>query len=79
MIPNIRELRGMAGLTQGKVSQASGINRAKLSLAEHGEIELSVEEGILVRKVLLQAIRVRSERINAFLSEIAGEELREWS
>jgi transcriptional regulator with XRE-family HTH domain len=72
-MPNIRELREMADWTQARASKASGINRAKLSLAECGEIELSVEEDAAVRNVLLQAIRIRSERINAFLSETLTE------
>ena len=69
MIPDFRELRKIAGLTQGRVSQASGLNRAKLSLVECGEITLSVEEAASLRNVLLQAIRVRSEVINAVLAE----------
>jgi transcriptional regulator with XRE-family HTH domain len=72
-MPDFRELRSLGGLTQSKIAQASGINRAKLSLAEHGEIELSIEEGTIIRKVLLQAIRDRSERINAVLSETQSE------
>ena len=68
-MPNIKELRGLADWTQAGTSRASGINRAKLSLAECGEIELSVEEGTALRSVLLQAIRARAERINAVLSE----------
>jgi len=72
-MPNIKDLRGMADWTQAKASQASGINRAKISQAECGEIELSVEEDAALRKVLIQAIRVRSDRINAILSQVPAE------
>lgn len=40
-MPNIKELRRMADWIQAKTSQTTGINRAKLSLAECGD-ELSV-------------------------------------
>jgi transcriptional regulator with XRE-family HTH domain len=72
-MPNIKELRGLADWTQAGTSRASGINRAKLSLAECGEIELSVEEDAALRTVLLRAIRARAERINAVLSQTQPE------
>ena len=66
---DLRELRRMAGWTQAKASRASGINRAKLSQAECGEIELGTEEDAALRRVLLWAIRDRADRINGVLAE----------
>jgi len=51
-----KELRRMAGWTQAKAARASGINRAKLSQAECGEIELSHEEDAAIRRALFRAI-----------------------
>lgn len=70
---DLRELRRMAGWTQAKASRASGINRAKLSQAECGEIELSTEEDAAIRRVLLRAIRDRVDRINGVLAEAKPE------
>jgi len=72
-MPDLKELRRLGGLTQSKAAQASGLNRAKLSQAESGEIELSGEDNAALRDVLLHAIRVRSERINAVLSKTQSE------
>ena len=67
-MPKLRELRRMAGWTQAKASKASGINRAKLSQAECGEVELNADEAAAIRRVLLRAVRQRAERINGVLS-----------
>ena len=64
----LRELRRMAGWTQAKASRASGINRARLSQAECGEIELRPVEDVEVRRVLLAAIRDRAVRIEGVLA-----------
>lgn len=64
---DLRELRRMAGWTQAKASRASGINRAKLSQAECGEVDLSVEEEAAVRRILLAAIRDRASKIEGVL------------
>lgn len=70
---DLRELRRMAGWTQAKASRTSGINRAKLSQAECGEIELSAKEQAAVRRVLLGAIRDRVDRINSVLADAEPE------
>lgn len=70
---DLRELRRMAGWTQAKASRASGINRAKLSQAECGEAELNAEEDTAIRRVLLQAIRDRADRINDVLADAGTE------
>jgi transcriptional regulator with XRE-family HTH domain len=59
----------MAGWTQARASRATGINRAKLSQAECGEVELSTEEDAAIRRVLLRAIRRRVDRINDVLAD----------
>jgi len=64
----LRELREMAGLTQTRAARASGIHRAKLSMAETGEIELSPEEETAVRGALLRAIRERQTQIEGVLA-----------
>ncbi len=68
---NLRELRRMAGWTQAKASRATGINRAKLSQAECGEIQLSEQEEAAVRRVLIVAMRDRAAKIDGVL-ENAG-------
>jgi transcriptional regulator with XRE-family HTH domain len=65
---DLRLLRELADWTQTKVARASGINRAKLSLVECGEIELDADEEAAVRRVLLRAVQQRSAQIQAVLS-----------
>ena len=67
-MPKIKELRRIAGWTQTRVSRESGINRAKLSQAECGEIELSDRETGVVLRVLLRAVRDRGDRIRDVLA-----------
>jgi transcriptional regulator with XRE-family HTH domain len=69
----LKELRRIADWTQTRLSRSTGINRTKLSQAESGDVVLSTAEDAAVRRVLLEAIRVRSERINAVLSETQSE------
>jgi len=64
---DLRELRRMADWTQARASRLSGINRAKLSQAECGEVELEPQEDATLRTVLLRAIRNRADRISAVL------------
>lgn len=66
---DLKDLRRMAGWTQTKTARASGINRAKLSQAECGEIELSNKEGAAIRRVLLWAIRDRARRMSGVLAD----------
>jgi transcriptional regulator with XRE-family HTH domain len=71
-VQELREIRRMAGWTQARTSRATGINRAKLSQAECGEVELSAEEGAAIRRVLLQAMRRRADLINGVLADAAA-------
>jgi transcriptional regulator with XRE-family HTH domain len=73
---SLRELRAMADWTQARTSRASGTNRAKLSQAECGEIELSAEEDTAIRRILLRAIRDRANRMNCVLAEAGAETVR---
>lgn len=70
---SIRELRRISGLTQAKTSRASGVNRAKLSLVECGEMELTATEDAAVRRVLLAAAREQAARIGEVLSGAESE------
>lgn len=72
----LRELRQMADWTQTRTARASGVNRAKLSQAECGEIDLSPAEDTAVRRVLLAAVRERAARIQGILSSATSEPLR---
>lgn len=69
MMNDLRSLRELADWTQTRVARASGINRAKLSLVECGEIELSANEEAIVRRVLTDAIRQRSAQLRAALED----------
>jgi transcriptional regulator with XRE-family HTH domain len=72
----LRELRRLAGLTQTKAGRASGINHAKLSLAETGEVTLSAEEETRLRRALLARIRERAARIETVLPAHIGSRWR---
>ena len=64
----LKELRRLAGWTQMRTSHKSGVNRAKLSMAECGEISLSIQEETAIRLALLQAIRHRAEQIGRVIA-----------
>lgn len=68
MIQDLRELRRMAGLTQCEVAKRTGVDRSKISLAEHQYAELRPEEHAAVRKVLLERIESMSAQISDVLS-----------
>lgn len=67
---DFREMRRIAGWTQLKTANASGINRVRLSQAECREIELSKQEREAVCRVLLAAIRDRATRIDRVLENV---------
>jgi hypothetical protein len=64
---DLRSLRKFADQTETRVARESGINRAKLSLAECREIELTANEEASVRRVLMNAIEERSTSLRAVL------------
>ena len=67
---DFREMRRIAGWTQLKTANASGIPRARLSQAECREIQLSKQEQEAVCRVLVAAIRDRATRIDGVLESI---------
>jgi transcriptional regulator with XRE-family HTH domain len=69
-VEDLKKLREMADWTQSKTARASGLHRAKLSMAECGEIELAPAEDAAVRRVLFTAIRERAARIQTILMTI---------
>jgi len=67
-------LRELSGLSQFTVARKSGVPRVRLSLAETGQLRLSVEEEERIRTVLLRAIEARALQLQAALAESrAGE------
>jgi transcriptional regulator with XRE-family HTH domain len=73
LMRSLKEVRKIAGWTQNRLSRASGINRAKLSQAECGEVELTAAEESVLRRVLLQAIRDRADRIEGVLADASAQ------
>jgi transcriptional regulator with XRE-family HTH domain len=65
---NIKEMRGMADLTQFDLAQRCGVSRMRLSLAECGQLKLHPEEDSAVRKILLEAIEGRAAQLRGVLS-----------
>jgi transcriptional regulator with XRE-family HTH domain len=63
----IKELRDLAGWNQTRLAARSGIHRAKISLAETGELQLSPVELSKIERVLIAAIRRRNARIQGIL------------
>jgi len=61
----IKDLRGMADLTQFELAQRCGVSRMRLSLAECGQLKLHPEEVSAVRKILLEAIEGRAAQLKA--------------
>jgi len=59
-------------LTQFDVARRSGVDRSKLSLAENGHVDLSGEEIIAIRKVLLERIESNAVQLKGVLSENAA-------
>ena len=66
-------LRGHSGLSQFTVARESGVPRVRLSLAETGQLELSVEEEVRIRTVLLRAIEARALQLQTVLADARAE------
>jgi transcriptional regulator with XRE-family HTH domain len=64
----LKQLRGMADLTQFQLAQRCGVSRMRLSLAECGQLQLRPDEDSAVRKVLLGVIESRAAQIERVLS-----------
>jgi len=68
---DLRQLRRMADLTQFDLARRSGVSRMRLSLAECGQVKLQTKEELSVRKVLLEQIESRADRLNQVLTGCA--------
>ena len=68
-----KQLRELAGFTQFETATKSGVSRMKLSLAECGQIELTQDEGVAVRRVLANAIHKRAALMNEILPDTGGQ------
>ena len=64
----LKKLRDLSGLTQMQLSRLSEIDRARLSLAESGQVKLNSIEADAVRRVLLQEMEKRASRIREELA-----------
>jgi hypothetical protein len=62
-------LRGLSGLSQFTLARKSGVPRVRLSLAETGQLELSVKEEERIRTVLLRAIEARALQLQTVLAD----------
>jgi predicted transcriptional regulator len=70
-MPDLRTLRRSVGISQFALSIRSGVPRAKLSAVEMGEISLSSDEEVAVRKVLSRAASDRGAQISAVTNSLA--------
>jgi transcriptional regulator with XRE-family HTH domain len=64
----IKELRGIADLTQFELAQRCGVSRMRLSLTECGQLQLRPDEDRLIREVLLGVVESRAVQIESVLS-----------
>jgi transcriptional regulator with XRE-family HTH domain len=65
---DLKQLRGMADLTQFELAQRCGVSRMRLSLAECGQLQLRPDEDRAVRESLLGVIESRADQIKQLLS-----------
>jgi transcriptional regulator with XRE-family HTH domain len=65
---DLKQLRGMADLTQFELAQRCGVSRMRLSLAECGQLQLRPDEDRAVRESLLEVIESRAAQIKQLLS-----------
>ncbi|MGA8150346.1 MAG: helix-turn-helix transcriptional regulator [Terriglobales bacterium] len=66
---NFKELQGLAGWTQFDLSDATGIERTRLSFIENGHVVPSVTERSIIEKALLAEIAARAQQFNATLEK----------
>jgi|HubBroStandDraft_2_1064218.scaffolds.fasta_scaffold531106_1 transcriptional regulator with XRE-family HTH domain len=65
---NLKEMRELAGITQFSLARRSGVSRMRLSLAECGDMELTLEEAKNIHVVLLAAIQLQHARAASVLA-----------
>jgi transcriptional regulator with XRE-family HTH domain len=71
-IPNIAELRELAGLTQVRAARLAGISGAFLSQIETGEITAPSALLRRIRAVLVPLVEKRQRRIFEVLASVHG-------
>jgi transcriptional regulator with XRE-family HTH domain len=67
---NLRELRVMADFTQMRLAYLSKVWQSRISAAENCDIELTKEEQARIKKILVPAIRTRSNQITKTLATV---------
>ena len=72
----LRKLRRLAGLTQQRLVQLSGVDRSSISLAETGQLCLLKNQQRVVRRVLLHGIRNRAKQAAEVLADVHTESPR---
>jgi transcriptional regulator with XRE-family HTH domain len=70
---DLRAIRRTARLTQLEVSRRTGIDRAKLSFAECGYVELSSDEQAAIRKAIAEAADNHAAQVRRALEELERE------
>lgn len=68
---NLRALRRTARLTQLELSQRTGIDRAKLSFAECGYVQLNPDEAAAIKRAITEAAESHTARVREALEREA--------
>lgn len=71
----LEQLRKLAGLSQWELSNRTGVDRSKLSLAESGYVKLNRPEQLKVRTVLAEQIDANYNLARYLIAKIDGREL----
>jgi transcriptional regulator with XRE-family HTH domain len=66
-------LRELSELSQFSVARRSGVPRARISLSESGQLELTREEMTRIRSVLLKTIEARANQLLSVLADARSE------
>ncbi len=70
---NFKHLRGLAGWSQFDLSDATGIERTRLSFIENGHVVASDVERQSIQKALLAEIARRAEQFQQTLAEVGSQ------
>jgi len=66
-------LREFSELSQFSLARKSGVPRARISLSESGQLDLTWEEKARIRNVLLKTIRARATQLLTVLANAPAE------
>lgn len=72
MSKELRQLRKIAEMSQGRAALLGGLDRSRLSLFESGYVQLRPEIVTKLRRAYLRAIRRKALRFNSLYSRVAG-------